>query len=141
MLSDRNAGAVFDPLDQKKVDCFFFLSWLLIYYSASYGKQIKVERIRSRWKMFLVSFYTAVQSRLSSALSTLVVDQYSHTFQVNSRFLLFRRENLKWRIRASNRKFKSLAAINRQDLIRWYIDSSRIPIRTCISLSSCQNGC
>jgi hypothetical protein len=35
MLSDRNAGAVFDPLDQKKVDCFFFLSWLLIYYSAS----------------------------------------------------------------------------------------------------------
>jgi hypothetical protein len=34
MLSDRNAGAVFDPLDQKK-GIVFSSSWLLIYYSAS----------------------------------------------------------------------------------------------------------
>jgi hypothetical protein len=68
MLSDRNAGAVFDPLDQKKRNCFFFFLAPDLLFRIGYGKQIKVERIRSRWnKMFSVSFY---RSPVTTILST-----------------------------------------------------------------------
>lgn len=128
------------PVGYKKKGGLFFILFFFgstdLLFHIGYGKQIKVERIRSRREMFLVSsFYRSPVTTIFSTFPPFCWPIYSHTFQVNLRFLLFRRENLKWRRRfqSETRKFGGNKSSGSDLLV--HIDSSTGSPSARVSLS------